>query len=307
MSYLGSAGFYIPLLVAVYWCAAPTLAARATIILSLGSVLNTVLKLVFHSPRPYWTDPSITGHESRVSFGMPSGHAQNAVAAWGFLATRTRRWFLWAGAVVVIVLIGVSRVYLGVHSVGQVLAGWAIGLVTLVVALRLEPIVIPWWVRRPLAVQVALALAVSLLFLGAAWGAVHSLSGWQWPDAWARAITAAGGRTRAITLNEVSAATGGLFGVLAGTSVLAARGWFDAQGEPWQRLARLPVGVLGALALYALGSYLGTHPIQVFIAQALIGLWVTAGAPEAFMWLRLAGRPTRPITRAGDGAAEVRQ
>ncbi len=307
MSYLGSAGFYIPLLAVLYWCVDPRLAARATVILSFGSVLNTVLKLVFHSPRPYWTDPGVTAHESRVSFGMPSGHAQNAIVAWGYLATLTRRRIVWAGAVLVIVLIGVSRVYLGVHSTGQVLAGWAIGIVTLVVALRLEPLVVPWWARRPLAVQVALALVVSLAFLAAAWGAVHALDGWRWPDAWARSIQAAGGQIRAITLKESAAATGGLFGILAGISITASRGWFDPSGEPLRRLARLPVGIIGALACYALDYYLGTNPAMMFAAQALLGLWATAGAPETFVLLRLADRPTRPVTRAGDGRAEVRQ
>ncbi|WP_242892077.1 phosphatase PAP2 family protein [Actinomadura litoris] len=307
MSYFGSAGFTIPLLAAVYWCVDPRLAARATVILSFGSVLNTVLKLVFHAPRPYWTDPGIVGRESRVSFGMPSGHSQNAVILWGFFATRTRRWLLWAGAAVVVALIGVSRVYLGVHSTGQVLAGWAVGLVVLVAALGLEPMVVPWWTRRPLAVQMALALAVSLVGVGAAWAAVHALHDWRWPEAWARAIAAAGGRTRPITLNEVAAAAGGLCGILAGLSLMSARGWFDAGGAPGRRLARLPVGVAGAVALSALGYLFGAHPVQAFAVQTLLGLWATAGAPEAFVRLGLARRPAPPVGRPGDGLAELRQ
>ncbi|WP_067463036.1 phosphatase PAP2 family protein [Actinomadura macra] len=307
MSYLGSAGFYIPLLVAVYWCVDPRLAARATVILSFSSVVNTVLKLMFHAPRPYWTDPGVTGRESKVSFGMPSGHAQNAMAFWGFFATRTRRRLGWVAAVVVIVLIGVSRVYLGVHSTGQVLAGWAIGLVLLVAALGLEPMVVPWWTRRPVAVQMVLALAIALVGVGVAWGAVHSLQGWQWPDAWARAIQRSGGSTRPITLNEVAAACGGLCGILAGVSLLSARGWFDPGGAPWRRLARLPVGVLGAVILYGLAHYGGSHPVQAFAVQTLAALWATVGAPEVFVRLGLARRPTRPITLPGDETAELRQ
>ncbi|QXJ25337.1 phosphatase PAP2 family protein [Actinomadura graeca] len=307
VSDLGSAGFYIPLLVVLYWCFDPRLAARATVILSLGSVANTVLKLVFHAPRPYWTDPGVTGRESKVSFGMPSGHAQNAVPVWGFFATRTRRRILWAAAAAAIVLIGVSRVYLGVHSPGQVLAGWAAGLVLLVAALGLEPMVVPWWTRRPLAAQMAMALAVSLIGVGVAWTAVDSLSGWHWPDVWARAIERAGGSTRPITLNEVSAACGGLCGVLAGVSLLSSRGWFDPGGAPWRRMARLPVGIAGAVVLYLPEHYGGSHPVQAFAVHTLIGLWATAGAPEVFVRLGLARRPTRPVTRPGGEPAELRQ
>lgn len=307
MSFFGSAAFYVPLLVVAYWCLDPRVAARAAVFLSFGSVLNTVLKLFIHAPRPYWTDPSVTGREPISSFGMPSGHAQNSAVAWGFAATMTRRRVLWAGAGLMILLIGISRVYLGVHSVGQVIAGWAVGLVLLVVAIRLEPLVIPWWTRRTVSFQIALALAISLLCLGAAWSAVDSLEGWRWPSTWAHAIAAAGGHTRPITLNEAASATGGLFGILAGISLLGARGWFEAGGELWRRLARLGVGTAGALPIAALGLLLGPNPVGLFVLQALLGLWVSAGAPETFVELRLARRATLALTRPGDGRRELRQ
>ncbi|MFA1547542.1 phosphatase PAP2 family protein [Actinomadura chokoriensis] len=308
MSYLGSSAFYVPLLVALFWCVAPRLAARATVILLFSGLLNTLLKLVFHAPRPYWTDPAVKPEQTLSSFGMPSGHAQNGIVAWGFFATQTRRRLLWAGAVVVIALIGVSRVYLGVHSTGQVLAGWAIGLVLLVAVLGLEPIVVPWWTRRHLAVQMVLSLAISLLLLAAARGALQSLENWQWPHAWADAIKAAGGQTEPITLTDSARASGALCGALAGISLLAARGWFDPGGSPWQRLARLPLGFAG-VALIAASDALpgGTNPILAFIVYTLLTLWMTAGAPEAFVRLRLAARPTPGLTRAGDDRAGLRQ
>jgi hypothetical protein len=304
MSYLGSAAFYVPLLVVLFWCVAPRLAARATVLLLFGALLNTLLKLVFHEPRPYWTDPAIKGRQSLSSFGMPSGHAQNGIVAWGFFAAQTKRRLLWVGAAVIIALIGVSRVYLGVHSTGQVLAGWAIGLTVLVAALALEPIVVPWWTQRHLAVQIALSLAISLLLLAAAWGAWHPLENWQWPQAWADAIRAAGGETQPVTLTDSARASGGLCGALAGFSILTARGWFAPDGRAWQRLARLPIGLAGAALIYLFD---GTNLIQAFIVQAALALWVTAGAPEAFVRLRLAARPTPGLTRPGDDRAELHQ
>ncbi|MGH8966623.1 MAG: phosphatase PAP2 family protein, partial [Actinomycetes bacterium] len=252
VSFLGSAAFYVPLLVVLFWCAAPRLIARATVLLLFSAFLNTLLKLVFHDPRPYWTDPTVEGRQSHTSFGMPSGHAQNASVAWGFFAAQTRRWPLWAAAAVIIALIGVSRVYLGVHSVGQVLAGWAIGLALLGLALKLEPVVVAWWTSRHLAVQMALALVLSLLLLTAAWGAIQPLQDWNWPDAWARAIQATGGETEPVTLTQSAKATGGFCGALAGLSLLAARGWFDAGGKLWQRLTRVPVGLAGGAVIHPL-------------------------------------------------------
>ncbi|MFI0367999.1 phosphatase PAP2 family protein [Actinomadura sp. 1N219] len=304
VSFLGSAAFYVPLLAVLFWCVAPRLVARATVILLFSAFLNTLLKLVFHDPRPYWTDPAVEGKASHTSFGMPSGHAQNAPVAWGFFAAQTRRWPLWVGAAVVIALIGVSRVYLGVHSIGQVLGGWAIGMALLVAALGLEPVIVPWWTRRHLAVQLTLALVLSLLLLAAAWGAVQPLENWQWPGAWARAVREAGGQTEPVTLIESARATGGFCGVLAGLSLLAARGWFDAGGKLWQRLARLPVGIAGGFAIALLD---GSNLVQAFAVQTVLGLWVTAGAPEAFVRLRLAGRPAHAVARPGDDRSELRQ
>ncbi len=304
MSYLGSAAFYVPLLVVLFWCAAPRLAARASVLLLFGALLNTLLKLVFHEPRPYWTDPAIKGRQTLSSFGMPSGHSQNGIVAWGFFAAQTRRRLLWAGAAAVIVLIGVSRVYLGVHSVGQVLAGWGIGLTVLVAALALEPIAVPWWARHHLAVQIVLSLVISLLLLAAAWGAWHPLENWQWPQAWADAIKSAGGEIEPITLTDSARASGGLFGALAGLSVLAERGWFDPGGRPWRRIARVPVGLAGAAVIYVFD---GTGLIQAFAVQAALALWVTAGAPESFVRLRLATRATPAVTRPGEDREELRQ
>ncbi|MFB4315734.1 phosphatase PAP2 family protein [Actinomadura sp. 21ATH] len=310
LSFIGSAAFYLPLLVVLYWCVDARLGARAAVVLSLGSIVNTWLKLLFHDPRPFWTDPSVTGHEPRDSFGMPSGHAQNAAVTWGFLASRTRRRLLWAGALLLVLGIGVSRVALGVHSAGQVLAGWGIGAAVLVLVLRLEPYVVPWWFRRTLPVQLALSLAVGLAFLAGMWAAVQSLDGWRWPATWVREIVQAGGSVEPIDLGEGAAAAGGLFGLLAGLSYAAHRIGFDAGGEPWRRLARIPVGAAGALGLYVLGLFLGTQPAQAFAVHALLGLWATAGAPELFVRLRLAGRSSRAprsLTRAGEEAVRARQ
>jgi hypothetical protein len=307
MSFIGSAGFYLPMLVIVFWCVSARLGARLAVLLALGSMLNAVLKLFFHDPRPFWTDRTVHAYEAQDSFGMPSGHAQNAAVAWGFLASQTRRKVCWALALVLVALIGVSRVYLGVHSVGQVLAGWAIGLVVLVVGLQLEPIVTPWWARRPVVVQVTMGLAVSMAFLGLAWAALRSLDGWRWPEVWSEAIIAAGGGVKPLSLTDASAGAGGLFGILAGLSVLGWRGWLDAGGAVWRRLARIPVGGLGAFVIYGVGLFLGDQPVQSFLVQAVLGLWATCGAPEAFVRLGLAGRVPRAITRAGENAAQARQ
>ena len=109
-----------------------------------AEVLSYGLKLGFRRDRPFFTDPLAT--ESTYSF--PSGHSTVSLATYGALAVvlarRTaRKWrpLLLVAATVLVSLIGFSRLYLGVHFLSDVLAGFAAGtawLALCVVALDLD-------------------------------------------------------------------------------------------------------------------------------------------------------------------------
>lgn len=99
----------------------------------IGSgLINTVLKLTFNRPRPD-VFPWRTQHVGLASF--PSGHAMTSMVVYGTLAfligrlapTRLLRRLTWALAALVVVLVGLSRLYLGVHYPSDVLAGFVIG------------------------------------------------------------------------------------------------------------------------------------------------------------------------------------
>ena len=95
-----------------------------------GGILNQVLKRIFERVRP---DIFPVIAESGYSF--PSGHAMGAICFYGILAyfaglglrSKPLRWGLMAAAGIYILLIGLSRVYLGVHYPTDILAGYAAG------------------------------------------------------------------------------------------------------------------------------------------------------------------------------------
>jgi undecaprenyl-diphosphatase len=127
-------GYYwvvIPLLafaVILFWRVGARLSA-ALLTLSAGgsALLTTVLKNVFERARPDLFDRGVM----EATYSFPSGHA--TVAA-GFYSTLTlllawrlkgpRRWIVVAGGVLLVLLIGFSRLYLGVHYPTDVLAGF---------------------------------------------------------------------------------------------------------------------------------------------------------------------------------------
>ncbi|RAY13054.1 hypothetical protein DPM19_21355 [Actinomadura craniellae] len=299
VSFLGSAAFYVPVFVVLLWCVRPRFGAGALVTVLLGSALNALLQLSLQDPRPYWTDRDVTALEAQTSFGMPSGHAQGAMIAWGYLAARWpfgARLRPWATgtAVVLVLLVGVSRVYLGQHTPEQVAAGWTTGALLLAAVLWSEPRVLAWWRARPLTTQFGLVAGVAAAFLAPAALTVRWLEGWQMPAAWRQAIVAAGGTGGPVTADRCALATGTLCGALVGLSWLYRRGGFAAAGPPARRLLRLPVGLAGSLAAGTFVLLPGPEPVLIFCAQALVGLWFTAGAPETFRHLRLAAPAVPP-------------
>src|SRR5215204_1249654 len=96
-----------------------------------SAVLNQVLKGVFERPRPHFEHPLLV----ETSYSFPSGHAMESFVVYGMLAyfavlaLRSWEWRVGVvcGAALLVVLIGFSRMYLGVHYLSDVLAGYAAG------------------------------------------------------------------------------------------------------------------------------------------------------------------------------------
>ena len=98
-----------------------------------ASLLNAMLKSIFHRARPELV-PHLTD-VSNASF--PSGHAMTSAAIYltiGIMLAEAQktlavRAYVMTFAVLLVILIGCSRVFLGVHWPSDVLAGWSLGAV----------------------------------------------------------------------------------------------------------------------------------------------------------------------------------
>ena len=94
-------------------------------LLFISAVINSFLKDLFQDPRP--PADFMLDEGTGTSYGWPSGHAQIAVTLWGLLAYELKNKFISLGAVTFILLVAFSRMYLGVHDLGDVAAGLLIG------------------------------------------------------------------------------------------------------------------------------------------------------------------------------------
>lgn len=289
-SFLGSEEFYMLVLPLLYWCISSALGLRVGIILMLSGSLNTGLKILFHGPRPYWVSTAIAGHASETSFGVPSGHSQNAVAIWGIMAAWLRKAWAWIVALFIMFLIGYSRLYLAVHFPHDVLSGWLIGALLLVLVLVLWNPVARWAKRFSNGVQVLVAFGASLILLlfpviAYAW---TRSSGWQAPQEWA------GFAAEAVSLEGAMTTAGSFFGLLVGVVMMSSLGGFEEKGAWWKLVLRYLLGAAGVLAIrYGLGFIFPAGEDLLgysfrYLRYATIGFWVTGLAPWIFLKLKLA-------------------
>lgn len=97
-----------------------------------GTLIDQALKVAVHRSRPIYGAAYLHGH----SYSFPSGHAMGSIIGYGMLVYIARlylhpkspwRTLSWIGAGAMVLIIGVSRVYLGVHYPSDVLGGYAAG------------------------------------------------------------------------------------------------------------------------------------------------------------------------------------
>ncbi len=129
----------------------PRLAVVGLVSVIVGTAAMNLLKHGYDRPRPELVKHEMLTYNS----SFPSGHSMMAAMVYltiGILLARTQplkrvRVFIVAVSVLITVLVGVSRVYLGVHWPTDVLAGWTLGgawaMLFWLVAMKVDPRISP--------------------------------------------------------------------------------------------------------------------------------------------------------------------
>ncbi|MGZ9164998.1 MAG: phosphatase PAP2 family protein [Anaerolineales bacterium] len=298
-SFLGLEDFFFLILPLVYWSVDAGLGLKIAIILALSNNLQGIFKLLFADPRPYWVSAQVKAFAAESTFGIPSGHAQNTIALLGVMAASVRKRWVWVVALIIVFLVGFSRLYLGVHFVHDVIAGWLIGGLLLWAVMRLWDSVAAWLKGKSLAQQIMIAFAVSLIFLAVGVWSATRLDGYIFPEEWKENALRAGPLPDPVSIEGILTSAGSLFGLSAGAAWIAARGGYQASGPVEKRALRYVIGLIGILILwFGLGQVFPRDETLIsyilrYLRYSLVGFWVIAGAPWLFFHFKLAERPNR--------------
>lgn len=123
--------FYITVIALGYWMKPTSTQFRSLgLLVSYSTLLNCLLKNIFQIPRPDITTHLVSVHDP---FGFPSGDVQVATVFWGYLLFANRNLWLQSLSTILIMGVGLSRVYLGVHSIYDVMGGLFTGLLLLLI------------------------------------------------------------------------------------------------------------------------------------------------------------------------------
>lgn len=234
ISFLSAPAFYFGLVLLLYWCLDSRAGYKLGVAIIFSGALNTAIKEVLQVPRPFIRDSGVFMVEES-GFSTPSGHSQGSATLYPLFA----KFVLGARkcghcklggkcggrrklplcvlvrlcvAVGLPLLIGFSRIYLGVHYPSDVLFGLILGFLTSVgIILFWKPVakLVSHW-----RASLQLLLVAVIVFLLNQFSGTHT------------------------SLN------GALFGFLLGRIFWNKKELFwDAAGTPMQRLLRLPLGL----------------------------------------------------------------
>ena len=131
ITFCGSEGFFLLALPLVYWTIDRKRGERLALVFLFSIFVNLWLKNLWAQPRPFEFVPALA-LAKEAGYGLPSGHSQASVVFWGMVAMLIARPWGVVLAVAMPLLVGFSRIYLGVHFPTDVFAGWAIGAVFVV-------------------------------------------------------------------------------------------------------------------------------------------------------------------------------
>jgi membrane-associated phospholipid phosphatase len=183
-TYLGDVEGYVLLISVIYVTYDKGLAFRLSVLTLVTMSINHLLKTVIMNPRPFisegtyaqkWAVSPARAAELATEYSTPSGHAMGGASFYAYLYASVKRRSVRIACVALLLLTGLSRPYLGVHYLEDVLGGWVLGIAIVLFSIRYADRIGSLWSRLSYRGQIGSVVAASVLL----WLATRALSGWD--------------------------------------------------------------------------------------------------------------------------------
>ncbi len=151
----------------VFWCVNKKTGYFLLYVSFLGATVNQFLKLIFCVPRPWVLDEKFTivesARDAATGYSFPSGHTQSAGGLFLGLGRAANKKRIWVACILMTLLVGFSRMYLGVHTPADV--GVSLAVAALLVFVSFPLFQRAWEKKTRFVPIVAFLLAVGVALL----------------------------------------------------------------------------------------------------------------------------------------------
>ncbi len=236
-----------------------------SLVISLVSM--GVLKAIFKAPRPFTVIDEIKGKRlsTATGYSFPSGHTTGAASLYSSLAFALKKRIVSILCAIIILLVGLSRLYLGVHWPLDVEVGLILGiLLSMFVYPIFETISKSTEKKFKISLIIGISTTIIALLLSILLQA-NKIDSTAFSD----------------LMKTLAFSAGGFLGIAYETKKIN----FNVTGSRLQKILRIVIVILGMLLIQFGLSYIipeSIYYIGAFIRYIIIGLWLTAAFPKIF-------------------------
>jgi len=260
ITFIGEDAFITVVLTLIFLCINKRFAYMMGIAYMTNGIINTSLKEIFRVPRPIG-QPGVQSLRTQTAGGysFPSGHSQSAASVLTSLAIKIKKkWFYILGSVLVF-LVALSRMYLGVHTLKDVVCGVVLGVVWVLVSNKIFCYA-ERTNKRYILLLYLIPVAAGMLFF-------HTETFYK--------------------------AAGVLVSLLIGYIIESRYIRYDVKAPIWKQIIKYIIG-LGVLLLIKEYVKVLLPPVLIsqFIRYFIMGAWIFVLSPMLFILLKLGARDT---------------